>query len=630
MAIKLLTQVKRGGATFQSGETLTLSAADEAVYVDAGKAVYLSEKTELVVTGGDMSAPGTDSPPLNMERNAEGNAWGIRDENGALAMGIPQAVPYSSYSSIVMDFTNPTVSWSYTNATGALSKDYQRDTNYTLALTFSGAAVSSAQIRKGSLTGFTADPDDKMLTLDVYIPFIPTSGANGHSISVTLFNTTGYSGDNITFSFDSGYIRQGWNSLRMWQDDTNGAAGTGTLAIGAGKTVAGQGCNMASNIGYIEVNFNNMTGKTVYLAPFTRSLKAAKTLIMMHWDATGASNSDDVIVSSIAPMLARYGVRGNFTYTDVYDGLYTGSADDLRKQELYHKWGWDAMFHTTNHGGTRPGGTATVTLSRTSNVVTATWGVAHGIPNTAKWHAAIYGATPNDMNGVFEFTYASATTATYTAAGADGAGSGTITYSTLLKDVINDAGTVSQQICDHEIVDNVLSMRSVGYNRGSTTGAWPNNSCPDITATAVSFAKVGAKLARGISGGTAKPSRFGGLDNPFNFGSVEMGSGTSATTLTYAKQKLDGALGRGEHLPLYGHYNVDEKDPRNIVHVNANLEYAPGQGGNPNPPLTNGSYNGYWYSGTVELFIQYAMGYVNAGQAEFVTMSEFGPRLGIQ
>lgn len=556
-----------------------------------------------------------------------GNANAINGPSNFPAINIPQGRRLAKYSSEQVAFYNPSITWAYTTMAGALDKAFLRYGNNTLKVT---PSANSAQIRKGSLS-MTADPVDQMLTVDVYIPHMVVSGGSGMTISISLFNAiygAGWSANSVTFSFDSNYLRQGWNSLRMWAGDTNGGSGTGTLAYGAGKTVQGAGCDLTQSMSYFELNVTNMNGLPIYLDGFRRSAKA-KTMLVMGFDATGNGSSDDVFTTTLAPFMQSQGYRCYFTNTWVYDMLYQGSADELRKRILYEQYGWDSINHTFNHGGSRPGGTATVTLSRTSNVVTATWGAAHSIPNTSRWNASISGATPSDMNGVFEFEYLSTTTAKFTAAGADGAGTGTITYSTLMQDVVPSASTLSTQIMEHEIIDTANMMRHMGYNRGSTVGAWPNNSVGDISTVIAACVKAGIKLFRAIRGGTCKPSEFGGVDNPYNFGSVEMGSGATATTLQYVKDKLAGAIGRGEHMWTYGHYILDETTAANIAHVNADLNYSPGQNGNPAPP-GSAAGGGYWYMGTLKRFIFEAVNVaVAAGTCEVVTPSEFQAALGI-
>lgn len=582
----------------------------------------VSQNSRLTGVGG---ASGSST---SFATDTAGNPTGLLDSKSRTAVRIPQGRLLSQYSKSQVEFTD-NYAWSYTTATGTLDKAYQRYNNYTLRVDMSS---NSAQIRKGTNVTITCDPTDQILCIDVYIPFIPISGASGHSINVMLTNATGYSANNHTFSFDSNYLRQGWNSLRMWAGDTDGAAGTGTLAYGAGKTVSNAGCNFTSTIGYFEISFNNMNGKSVYLSGIRRAAKA-KPILVMGFDATGTATGDNVMTEKVAPLFATYGYMGYFTVTNVYDMLYAGAADDLRKNALYSTHGWDALNHTWNHGGTIPGGSVPVTATSSSDLVTLVRS-AHGYPIASKLHAAVSGASPAGANGVWEMTVTSATNLTYTAAGVGTTTlTGTIMLSTLLQDVVNTPSTVSTQILQHEVGDIASVMRTVGFNRAASIGAWPNNSCPELTTLKAICDQpaVNVKFFRGIKGGTVKINEFG-VDNPLHFGSVEWGSGATATTLQYVKDKLTGAIGRGEHMWTYGHYVLDDTDAANTAYFPVDNGYAPGQGGNPNPPGAGaqGGIGGWWYLSTISRFLAEAVApAVAAGTLTVRRPSDWANDLGI-
>ena len=142
---------------------------------------------------------------------------------------------------------------------------------------------------------------------------------------------------------------------------------------------------------------------------------------------------------------------------------------------------------------------------------------------------------------------------------------------------------------------------------------------------------AGIRLFRGIKGGTVKISEFG-IDNPLQFGSVEMGSGTTATTLQYVKDKLAGAIGRGEHMWTYGHYILDDADPANAAYAPVDNGYPPGSGGNPNPPAAGaqGGVGGYWYYSTLKRFFDEAVQpYVAAGQLEVKRPTDWSLSIGV-
>lgn len=538
-----------------------------------------------------------------------------------------QALPLVRPSKLMIDYANSAITFGYTAATPAIDSAYARYSGVTRRLDLSS---NTAQIRRGS-TSVTADPADKMLSLHVYLPFHPVSGASGHSIGIGVSNDAANGANVLTFSFDSGYLRQGWNDLRMWADDTNGASGTGTLAYGAVKSVAGTGCDFTLPIGSVYVTFNNMSGKSVYLCSLRRSAKARPALVM-GFDATGGNAGDSTHTDKVAPLFAQYGYKGYFTVTWIYDQLYAGSADDLRKQVLYNTYGWDAVVHTWSHGGSVPGGTATVTATLSADLVTITK-TGHGYTIGERVYASISGATPSAVNGVWPMTVTTADALTYTATGAGtSAVTGTITWSTLLADVVNANNAQSQAILRHELVDLATVMKAVGWNRGVAIAAYPNNSCPELEVNKLICAEAGIKLARGIRGGTVKLSEFG-VDVPLHFGSVEMGSGTTATSLQYVKDKLTGAIGRGEHMWTYGHYILDDTTPANAAYFPVDNSQPPGSGGNPSPPAggTQGSVGGWWYYSTLARFLAETVApAVAAGQLQVYSPTEWAAAIGIQ
>jgi hypothetical protein len=537
-----------------------------------------------------------------------------------------KASPLVKPSKVQIDYANNATTFGYTTATPVIDTAFVRYSSAVRRLDLTG---NTAQIRRGSAS-LTADPTDQMLSLHVYLPFHPIGGGSGHSIAVGVSNDASNAGNVITFSFDSSYLRQGWNDLRMWAGDTNGASGTGTLAFGAVKSVGGTGCDFTAAIGSVYVTFNNMSGKSVYLCSLRRSAKASPALVM-GFDATGGNAGDSTHVDKVAPLFAQYGYKGYFTVTWIYDQLYAGSADDLRKQTLYNTFGWDSIVHTWNHGGSAPGGTATVTATLSADLVTVAK-TAHGYTIGERMFASITGATPSAVNGVWPMTVTTADALTYTAAGAGtSAVTGTITWSTLLNDVVVDTSAQSQNIWRHEIVDLVNVMRAVGWNRGSTICAYPNNSAPELTTNKLICAEAGIKLARGIRGGTVKLSEFG-IDVPLQFGSVEMGSGTTATSLQFVKDKLTGAIARGEHMWTYGHYILDDTNAANSAYFPVDNGQPPGSGGNPSPPAggTQGSVGGWWYYSTLARFIAEAVApAVAAGTLRVYSPTQWAQAIGV-
>jgi len=532
----------------------------------------------------------------NWNQKYEGSSGGSGDLIPVLSSSRKGVIKKKS-SKLIYDFASPLATGQAVTAiTKSASSDYPRWAIENLKCDLTSA---SAQLRIQN-QAWTLDPTDMLLAIDVYIPFIVVSPM---SINVTIFNSSNYSGVYTEYTFDSGYLRQGWNSLRMWGGDTTGSTGTGTLAAGAGKSNIGGGCNHTAAIGYCEILIQNMNGKSVYIDQARRGAKFTPAIVM-GFDATGNNSSDDVFVKTggVAAAMRERGVTGYFTSTQIYDLQYGGSADDVRKDTLYTDYGWDCINHSWSHGATHPGGSRTVTASRTSNVVTLTYAVGQlELPTGSVFYQTVSGATPADVNGRFRSVITSSTTATYTAAGVDGAATGTIKASTLIQDVVTGTDSVSQMIIDMEVGAINKASRMRGFYRGLSLGAWPNNSCGDIVATKTACDKAGVNYFRSAKGRTVKLSEFG-VDNQYNFGSIEMGSGVAATTVTTLKNALLGAIGRGEHLWTFGHHVLDET----TLGTSVDLEYPPSSGGNPAPPTTS-LPSGWWYLGSIKRFIDEAV-----------------------
>ena len=209
---------------------------------------------------------------------------------------------------------------------------------------------------------------------------------------------------------------------------------------------------------------------------------------------------------------------------------------------------------------------------------------------------------PSDMNGTFWATATTTTAVTYTAAGTDGAGSGTIYLNTVLADVFDTVTTENQRLIDHEIIDTARLMRGSGMSRGAHLLAYPNNSVPELTQLDSACRRAGVVLGRGTRGGFCNINEFG-IDNPLHIGSWPFeSSATLYTTQTMLKRKVQGAIGRGECIIFYGHFIQNESG---IAVVD--LDYPPGQGGNPAPPaagVTNAD-GGWWYLGQLTQFVQW-------------------------
>lgn len=428
------------------------------------------------------------------------------------------------------DITSASNVLSVTNTTLQYEGTVRRWGNQTLKVV--ATADGNTQVRKGSLS-LLLDPVDKLLQFGVYIPTIV---GTGRVIQVTITNSSSYSANNDTFSFNGNYLRQGWNTIKIWGDDTdsNGVItanmGMGKLALGSARKINGTGMNYSLPIGYFEITvISALAGETWYFDQLRLGGKA-KTFAIIGFDATSSGSNDAVMTDKVAPLFASYGYKGYVTATWIYDLMYWGTASDKRMDDLYERFGWDVINHFWNHGPGAPG-----------------------------------------------------TTGAYT------------------RDVINADNATTREILRHEIADMQKLILARGFTRARRCGAYPNNSVGELAVHQYACKESGVDFFRGYAGSTIKLTEHG-IDNPINFGSIEMGSGARATTVTQFTDALDGAIGRGESLMTYGHYVLDEVTlaPGSVVDINS----PPGTNGNANPPGSGAeAAGGWWYLGQVKAFL---------------------------
>lgn len=370
-----------------------------------------------------------------------------------------------------------------------------------------------------------------------------------------------------------------------------------------------------------------MNGWTIHLDQIRRGAKA-KTKIVFGMDATGSGSSDTTFTDSFAPMLAEFDVPMYFTQTWVYDQLYTDTASWERAVELYNTWGWDAINHTWNHGATVEGRRNVVTIAVVSDTATVTFSAAHSITIGRRFKARISGASTAACNGAFWLTVTGTTTATYTATGAGTVTpTGTIYLTTLLSELWNAVDTEDQRLLTHEIADVAKIMRGAGMGRAAHCLAWPNNSVADLTMTQISCDEAGVRYGRGGRGGSCNVNEFG-IDNPLHFGSWPFESSASLyTTQTTLKNKILGAIGRGDCIFIFGHFILDETT---LLPTVVDLENPPGRGGNPAPPAVGviNADGGWWYLGSVRQLLQWLKPYRDAGTVEVLSFPAFGKLLG--
>ena len=497
-----------------------------------------------------------------------------------------------------------------TALTHSLSNERPRFQTYTRKCILSAAA---SEIRFAS-ANFTADPVEKALSIDVYIESMPTEyqAPNNPYITVNISNTTSLGANYSRWSFGAGYLRQGWNTLKMRQLDTvSSTDGAGNLPTGQQHPAdIGTGFDWNSTGQFFALAFNNMNGQTVHIDELRRPAKA-KPVITIGFDSSGATATDEVFVTKVAPLFEQYGIRSYCTMTNVYELIYSGSQAWTRMAKLYNKYGWDTINHTWNHGATDIGRVVTLTsLSRTSNLCTATVSGGHNLPVNKVIKVSIQGATPSDMNGVFDTTVTSTTQFTYSAAGADGAGTGTIKFYTFLSEVFTTNNAENQRLLEHELRDISLVLKANGFSRSVPFVAFPNNSIPELSLLQTVAAKSNIKYGRGYRGGMTFVNEFG-VDNPLNMGSIILDSGASIFTQTSTIQaKVASAIARGEHLHIFGHFILDDEDPANAAYAPVAPDYPPGQGGNPAPPagISLSGYGGWWYMSQLRKLVTETLG----------------------
>lgn len=482
------------------------------------------------------------------------------------------------------------------STTTSLSNERSRFETYTRKVIISAA---SAEVRFNS-ANFTADQTDKALCFDIYIESMPSEflGGSNPYIDVTLHNSTTFGANYSRWSFNAGYLRQGWNTLKMRQADTVSAtAGAGNLPIGANhNTDVGTGFDWTGTGQCMQVVFNNMNGQTVHIDQLRRPAKA-KPVLVIGFDASGYSSTDEVFVTKVAPLFASYGIRSYCTMTNIYELIYSGAQAWMRLANLYNNFRWDIINHTWSHGGTEVGRVITATsVSRTTNVVTFTVSGGHNLTVNKIIRVSVQGATPSDLNGVFDCTVTSTTAFTYTAAGVDGSGTGTIKGYTYLSEVFAANNAENVRLLTHELADITRVMKTSGFSRAQNVVAFPNNSVPELSLLQSVCSSAGIRFGRAYRGGYTFVHELG-IDNPLNFGSFVMDSGTNYTKLSEIKARVTGAIDRGEHIWIFGHYILDDEAAANVAYKPVDPDFPPSQGGNPNPPAgaSLAGFGGWWY-----------------------------------
>lgn len=524
------------------------------------------------------------------------------------------------------------------SATTALSNEVSGFETYTRKVTISSAA---SEVRFNS-ANFTADPVEKALALRVYLPFMPSEflGGSNPYIDVSIHNTTTFGANYSRWSFNAAYLRQGWNILKLRQADTVSAtSGAGNLPVGANhNTDVGTGFDWNGTGQCLVLVFNNMNGQIAYIDQLRRPAKALP-VVTIGFDASGFNATDEVFVTKVAPLFAQYGIRSYCTMTNIYELIFAGAQAWRRIANLYNNFSWDVINHTWSHGGTEVGRVVTITtLTRASNVVTATVSGGHSLTVNKIIKGSIQGATGSpgtDMNtsaaaAMPDITVTSSTQFTYASTGADGTATGAPKLYTYLSEVISANNAENLRLLTHEITDVSKVLKANGFSRGNQYCALPNNSVPELSLFQTVCKDAGVQVARAYRGGFTFVDEIG-IDNPLNMGSFVMDSGASTfTQLSTIQAKVQAAIARGEHIHIFGHYILDDEDPANAAYVPVDPDYPPGQGGNPAPPGTVlAGFGGWWYMSQLRKLIQNTIGpAIQSGQILALSPSEYAAYMG--
>jgi hypothetical protein len=583
------------------------------------------------------------APPLRAGFNQAGDTASAVDTAGKPFLPQPASADsmITAYGSTAFDWcrnnTYSSHSIGVTALTHTISNERPRWSTYTRRCVMS---ATTAEIRFASLpVGIIADPTDPAFSIAVYIESMPNefTTPNNPFITIQLSNTTSLGSNFSKWAFTATFLRQGWNILTMRQSDTISSdsvtSGEGNLPTGVIHPAdSGTGFNWASDLRFCSIAPSNMNGEVIHIDQLRIPAKA-KPVLVIGFDAVGAFGTDDVLRTKVAPLFAQYGIRSYATFTNIFDLIYSGGQGWKRMADLQNTYGWDAIPHTWNHGATVIGRNSSLStpISFTADVGTVTFPAAHGIPLGTVFKARIRGGSIAAGNIVGEFTATTTTQATYTAVGA-GTGSSTgATLNTMLSEVIDSDTAENRRLALQELKTNADSMRGTGFARGVVYSGYPNNSVMSLPVLQYAMGEARIRLGRATRGGYAFVDELG-IDNPLNFGSFIMDSGTTiATKTSYLQAKVNGAVTRGAHIHIFGHFILDDEDPANAAYLPVDPDSPPGQNGNPAPPggASLSGTGGWWYMSQLRKLIENTVGpLVRSGQMLVMSPSEYASFMG--
>lgn len=507
----------------------------------------------------------------------------------SIGKAVPDAI-LTKHGRILYSLTNPLQTVGVTTATHTLSDERPRFNAFTRKTTIN--ANTQSELRFGTIN-ISPDASDLAFSVDIYIEGI----ADGNLVSpyhpymaFVISNANSVTTDYKQYIFDASYLRQGWNTFKCRQDDVNNTKFVGNMALGSSFNVTGTGCDFSQPIRYLGIQFKNMNGFVVHLDD-VRQPARAKTVITIGFDA-----NMPIMEDLVAPLFAQYGIESYTTFTGVYEeaAALAGGANGAweRMKRLQEHYGWDILNHTWSHGATSVGRAQNVTLTRAGNIVTVLCSGEHGVPLNTMLKAKIAGATTGDVMGIFDMYADSITTFKYTAAGANIVAAENAALRTMMSDVLEFDTPENRRLLEREIGGLNKVMAASGLRQAGVM-VWPNNSVPQIDMVNDIANKSGIYLARGMRKGYTSVNEFG-IDNPMHCGSQDMDSGTTSyTRLSGMKARIKGAIDRGEHVWIYGHYVQTWAEAGGTV---VDVDAPPGINGNPAPPAgAMSGVGGWWY-----------------------------------
>lgn len=524
---------------------------------------------------------------------------------------------------ILQSLTLPNQTVGTTTATHSLSNERPRFGAYTRRMTVTAATQS--ELRFPSLS-ISPDASDRSISIDIYIDGIPDGNIvspNHPYMSFVLSNTTSIGSNYVQYTFDAAFMRQGWNTFKFRQGDINNTKFVGNMAFGSSFAVTGTGLDWTSPIQYVAIQAKNMNGVNLHIDDIRQPARA-KPVVIIGFDA-----NMEILERLVAPLFAKYGIESYTTFTGVYEQASAQAGGDsgpwARMKRLQEIYGWDIINHTWSHGATSVGRAQTCTLSRTSNVVTATLASAHGIALNTMFKGKIATAATADMNGIFDMYADTATTFKYTAAGANG--SDTASIRTMLSDVFELDTAENRRLLRREIIGNNGFMAAGGLVRQNGAIIWPNNSVPHIDMATDICNEAGIFVGRAARGGYTSVNELG-IDNPLHCGSWDMDSGTTSyNRLSGMKTRFQGAIDRGDHIWIYGHYLQEWAEAGVIVDHDA----PPGINGNPAPPAgALSGVGGWWYWEMLKDLIETTIGpAIRRGDVVALSPSKYACHMGL-